>query len=193
LPRWRGAAPIQASILSGDHQTGVTIMHMDPGVDTGPILSQRTTPISAEDTAGTLGKRLAQLGADLLIETLPAYLQGSLIPRQQDPSQATLAPMLKKEDGLLDLSQPAEALARRVRAFQPWPGAFLPWEGMPLKILRASAVDTQDAKPGQRLIHSGNPAIQTGLGTLVLEEVQPAGKKPMPGRAFLQGARDWEK
>ncbi len=133
LPRWRGAAPVQAAILNGDRETGVTIMRMDPGVDTGPMLSQRSLPILPDDTAGSLGKRMAELGASLLIETLPAYLNGTCIPQAQDDSQATYAPMIKKEDGELDFSQPAESLARRVRAFNPWPGAYMPWQGQLLK------------------------------------------------------------
>jgi methionyl-tRNA formyltransferase len=193
LPRWRGAAPIQAAILSGDPETGVTIMRMDPGVDTGPILSQRSIPILPDDTADSLGQRLAQLGADLLIDTLPAHLEGSLVPRPQDSTQATLAPILKKEDGLLDFSQAAETLVRQVRAFHPWPGAYLPWHGAPLKVLRARQVDSAPGEPGQRLICAELPAVQTGRGWLVLEQVQPAGKKPMTGTAFLRGAHDWAK
>jgi methionyl-tRNA formyltransferase len=192
LPRWRGAAPINAAILHGDSQTGVTIMRMDPGVDTGPILSQRAVPILPKDTAPQLSQRLAEAGADLLMETLPAYLRGEVVPRQQDDSLATYAPMLKKEDGALDFTLTAVALERRVRAFQPWPGAYLEWDGGFLKILRASVAEAPAARmPGQRLVHGGLPAIQTAQGLLLLEEVQPAGKKPMPGKVFLQGARKW--
>jgi methionyl-tRNA formyltransferase len=192
LPRWRGAAPVQASILNGDGVTGVTIMRMDTGVDTGPILSQRSLPILPDDTAGSLGKRMAELGACLLIETLPAYLDGTCIPHSQDDSQATYAPMIKKEEGELDFSQPAESLARRVRAFNPWPGAYMPWQGQLLKVHAARAALAASHQPGLRFIHQGQPAVGTADGVLVLETVQPAGKRPMPGKDFLRGARGWE-
>jgi methionyl-tRNA formyltransferase len=191
LPRWRGAAPIQAAILAGDNETGITIMKMDPGVDTGPTLSQRAIPILADDTAGSLFARLAPVGAELLLETLPRYLSGELIPQPQPAEGATYAPMLKKEDGLLDFNAPSEALERRVRAMDPWPGAFMLWRGAPLKVLRAHLGHDQGPGAGNRLVIDGRPAIGTGDGVLVLEEVQPAGKRPMPGKAFLAGARDW--
>jgi methionyl-tRNA formyltransferase len=191
LPRWRGAAPVQAAILNGDMTTGVTIMRMDTGVDTGPLLSQRSLPILPDDTAGSLGQRMAELGADLLLETLPAYLDGCCIPQAQDDSRATYAPMIKKEDGELDFSQPAESLARRVRAFNPWPGASMSWQGQALKIQAARAVQGSSRQPGRRLIENGQPAVETSDGVLVLEVVQPAGKKPMPGQDFLRGARQW--
>ncbi len=192
LPRGRGAAPIQHAILEGDAQTGITIMRMDPGVDTGPILSQRALPIAPDDTGGSLFEKLSRLGADLLIETLPPYLRGELQPRPQPQEGATYAPMLRKEDGLLDFSQPAAALERRVRAMQPWPGAFFDWNGAPMKILRASVSPAGSPGSGARLVHAGRPAVGTAEGLLVLEELQPPGRKPMPGRAFLAGARDWK-
>ena len=191
LPRWRGAAPVQAAILAGDSQTGITIMKMDPGVDTGPLLSQRGIAISPTETGGTLFDRLAPLGAELLLETLPRYLDGELIPQPQPHEGVTYAPMLKKEDGLLDLSLPALSLERRVRAFQPWPGTWFAWNGTPLKVLRASTTSQKSPGVGMRLTINGSPAIGTGDGILILEVVQPAGKKPMSGQAFLAGARDW--
>jgi methionyl-tRNA formyltransferase len=192
LPRWRGAAPIQAAILAGDAETGVTIMKMDPGVDTGAILSRRTIPIAPEDNAGTLFAKLAPLGANLLIETLPRYLSGELEPQPQPEDGITYAPMLKKEHGRLDFTQPAIVLERRVRAYNPWPGTWYDWRGAPLKILRARVSTEKSPGVDCRLIVEGYPAIGTGEGILLLEEVQPAGKKPMPGKAFLAGARDWE-
>jgi methionyl-tRNA formyltransferase len=194
LPRWRGAAPIQAALLHGDRQTGITIMRMDPGVDTGPMLSQAGLDILPEDTAGSLSLRMAELGSRLLVETLPAFLDGSLQPQAQDEQGATYAPMLKKEDGLLDFTQPAAELANRVRAFNPWPGAYLLWQGQPLKIHRAAAIPAADANllPGRQVVFQGQPAVATGDGWLLLQEVQPAGKKAMPGKGFLQGARGWE-
>jgi methionyl-tRNA formyltransferase len=190
LPRGRGAAPIQAAILAGDPETGITIMKMDPGVDTGPMLSQRSIPISLDDTAGTLFEKLAPLGANLLLETLPGFLSGELQPRPQPVEGSTYAPMLKKEDGLLDFNQPAIALERRVRAYNPWPGAYFLYDGNPLKVRKATVAAGQTGA-GSPAIYQGNPAIGTPNGLLVLEEVQPAGKKPMPGKAFLAGARDW--
>ncbi len=191
LPRGRGAAPIQAAILDGDKETGITIMKMDPGVDTGPILSQRAIPIAADETGGSLFEKMSTLGAELLMETLPRYLGGELVPQPQPEAGATYVSMLKKEDGLLDFSKPAVALERRVRAMNPWPGAYLEWNGAPLKVLRASVSDEKTTAPSTRLTVQGCPAIATSDGLLVLEEVQPAGKKPMPGKAFLAGARDW--
>ncbi len=192
LPRWRGAAPIQAAILHGDTHTGVTIMLMDAGLDTGPILSQRAIPILAEDTAGVLNQRLAQLGAELLLETLPLYFAGNLQPQPQDERLATYAPLLKKEDGLLDFSLSASELERRVRAFNPWPGAYMLWRGQTLKIHRARAIEEAQSIPGQRTIYQNLPAIGCSQGLLVLDEVQPAGKKTMAGSDFLHGARDWK-
>jgi methionyl-tRNA formyltransferase len=191
LPRWRGAAPIQASILAGDQETGITIMKMDPGVDTGPMLSQRSIPIAPDDTAGKLFEKLAPLGADLLLETLPRYISGELSPQPQPADGITYASMLKKEDGLMDFSQPAILLERRVRAFNPWPWAWFELKTRPLKVLRARTMAEKSPGVGQRITVDGNPAIGTGEGILVLEEVQPAGKKPMSGKAFLAGARDW--
>ena len=191
LPRWRGAAPIQSALLAGDQETGVTIMKMDEGVDTGAILAQQGLPILPDDTAGSLSSRLSVMGAELLIRTLSDYLAGDLQPRAQDGDAATYAAMLKKDDALLDLSQPAEVLARRVRAFNPRPGAFLPWESVSLKVHQAHAEAAESAS-GRRLVFRGLPAVGTGSGILVLDEVQPPGKKEMNGRAFLSGARDWE-
>ena len=191
LPRWRGAAPIQAAILNGDDQTGVTIMLMDPGLDTGPILNQRSIPISDEHTAGTLSPIMAELGAKLLIETLPGYLQGDIRPQSQDEASVTYAPMLKKADGEMDFNNPAAYLERFVRAYNPWPGAFTSWEASRLKIHRAHAIEMTSPGTGKRLIHNGLAAYGTSQGILVLDEVQPAGKKAMPGDVFLHGARNW--
>jgi methionyl-tRNA formyltransferase len=191
LPRWRGAAPIQAAILHGDTSAGVTIMLMDPGIDTGPYLTQRETAILPGETAGQLSERLAVLGADLLIETLPGYLAGEVQPQAQDEALATYAPMIKKEEGLLDFTQPAEALERRVRAHQPWPGAFLDWHGQPLKIQRAHVSPCREFPPGKRCVVDGLPAVATTAGCLVFDDLQPAGKRVMPGREFLRGSRQW--
>jgi len=195
LPRWRGPSPISAAILSGDRETGVTIMKMDSGVDTGPILAQIQTPIGSGETTGNLSERLAEIGAKLLVESLPAYLAGRLLPQPQDSSLATYAPGLKKEDGRLDCAKEAEQLERHVRAMLPRPGAFIEWTGGRLQIGQAH-VDLSKESPGlgkigMRSIIDGLPALSTSRGYLVLDLVQPAGKSPMTGKAFLNGARDW--
>src|SRR5512143_3911737 len=136
LPRWRGAAPINAAILHGDQETGITIMKMDVGLDTGPILSQKPIRLAPDDTAGAVFERLSHLGADLLIETLPDYLSGKIQPVPQTEDGATYAPMLKKEEGRLDFDRPAGELERRIRAFNPWPGAFMDFDGALLKVHR---------------------------------------------------------
>ena len=190
LPRWRGAAPINAAILQGDQETGVTIMKMDAGLDTGPMLAQRAIRLTRDDTAGSVTERLSHLGADLLVETLPDYLSGKIQPVPQPEEGMTYAPMLKKEEGRLDFTRPAEELERRVRAFNPWPGAFMDFDGALLKVHRA-LTEAGTAQMGQRLIYLDQPAVGTGAGLLILDEVQPAGKKPMNGNSFLAGARRW--
>ena len=192
LPRGRGVSPIQAAILVGDEETGITLIKMDPGVDTGPILGQRTLPIAPDETSGSLFKKMALLGAELLLETLPHYLSGEIIPQPQSEEGATYAPMLKKEDGLLNFTRPAIELERRVRAMNPWPGAYSEWKGALFKVHRAHIGEEKSPGVGRRLIVEGCPAFGTGEGILILDEVQPAGKKPLPGRAFLAGARGWE-
>lgn len=192
LPRWRGAAPINAAILHGDPQTGVTIMQMDPGLDTGPILNMEAITIGPEETAGELSDRLAELGAKLLVETLPGYISGAITPRPQPEDSSTYAPMLSKSDGKLDFQQDAPSLARKVRAFQPWPGTYTTWKGQPLKVHQAYAVEKPSGTPGIHTIVQDLPAIFCKQGALVLPTLQPAGKKAMPGKVFLNGARDWE-
>ncbi|MBI3150985.1 MAG: methionyl-tRNA formyltransferase [Chloroflexi bacterium] len=192
LPRWRGAAPINAAILAGDEETGVTIMKMDVGLDTGPMLAMKSIRIRRDDTTGSVLQTLSTLGANLLLETLPDYLTGKLIPTPQPEEGATYAPMLKKQDGLLDFTYPALELERRVRAMNPWPGAWFEWNGNVLKVARASVSEGKGLGIGSRFTVEGRPAIMSADGALVLEEVQPAGKKIMPGKSFLSGARDWE-
>jgi len=192
LPRWRGAAPINAAVLAGDEETGVTIMKMDVGLDTGPMLAMKKTRIKPDDTAGSLFEALSTLGADLLIETLPAYMDGRLSPQPQPEEGATYAPMLKKEDGLLDFTQPVVELERRVRAMNPWPGAWFEWGGAPLKVHKAHVGEEDKAEAGKRLVVQSQPAVAAGGGVLILDEVQPPGKKSMSGKSFLAGARNWE-
>lgn len=191
LPRWRGAAPINAAILHGDQRTGVTIMKMDQGLDTGPILSQRSVPIDDHDTAGRLFEKLSHVGAALLIETIPPYLKGEITPTPQDDARATYAPMLEREDGKLSFNQSAETLSRKVRAFHPWPGTYTFWDEDRLIVHQAHAEDVTSPGIGVLCTHGDRPAIGTSQGILVLDRVQPAGKRAMPGEDFLRGARGW--
>ncbi|HSV85773.1 MAG TPA: methionyl-tRNA formyltransferase [Levilinea sp.] len=192
LPRWRGAAPIQAAILHGDAVTGATIMRMDAGIDTGPVLSRRVVPIEERDTAATLSQRLAESGAELLMDTLPGYLGGELRPQAQPEEGATYAGMLQKHEGQLDFTQAASVLERRVRAFNPWPGAFFLSPAGQLKVHRAHTAGNEHLEPGQLGVIDRLPAVATLQGWLVLDEVQPAGKKPLPGEVFLRGIRQWQ-
>jgi methionyl-tRNA formyltransferase len=189
LPRWRGAAPVPATILHGDSETGITIMKMESGLDTGPILAQRSTTISPEETGGDLIDRLSEIGADLLMDTIPPYLKGDIKPSEQDHSKATYAPMLKKDDGALDFGQTAERLARQVRAFEPWPGSFLTWGETRIVVRKAHASSDVEGIPGVITQVEGLPAVGTNQGVLVLDILQPAGRKPMPGDSFMRGAR----
>jgi len=192
LPRWRGAAPINAAILAGDAETGVTIMKMDAGLDTGPMLAKKSMRLKPDDTAGSVFQSLSKLGADLLIETLPDYVSGKITPESQTDQGATYAPMLKKEDGLLDFSHSAAELERRVRAMNPWPGAWFEWNGNILKVMRASISEIKGRNSGSRFTVNGRPAVMCADSALILEEVQPAGKKIMDGKSFLSGAKTWK-
>ncbi len=191
LPRWRGAAPVVAAILAGDRETGVTIMLMDEGVDTGPILAQRPEPIHPDDTTGTLTERLAHLGADVLVETLPRWVAGEIVPQPQDESQATYAPMVHKKDGWIRWEEPAELIERKVRAYQPWPTAMTCWRGKVLKILKAKVHAQKEVTepPGTVIPWEDGAAVVTGMGVLELLMVQLAGKRPLDIRTFLRGAR----
>jgi methionyl-tRNA formyltransferase len=191
LPRWRGAAPINAALLAGDEETGVTIMKMDVGLDTGPMLAQQSIRLTRDDTAGSVTGTLSTLGADLLLATLPDILAGKLMPTPQPDDGVTYAPMLKKEDGRLDFSRPAAELERRVRAMNPWPGAWFEWDGNLLKVVRATVSGAKGYNNGSRLTVEGRPAVMCADDALVLEEVQPAGKKVMDGKSFLAGVRGW--
>ena len=192
LPRYRGAAPIQWAIVNGEAKTGVTTMLIDEGLDTGPTLLARSTPIDPEETAPELEARLSGLGAAVLIETLAGMAAGTLGPVPQDHARATLAPIIKKEDGRLDWSRPAQELARRVRGFHPWPGTFTSWQGQPLKVLRAR-VDGPgpSSRPGEVVaVDKDGLVVGCGEGTrLRLLDVQPESRRPMGAAAFAAGAR----
>ena len=192
LPRHRGASPIPAAILAGDPETGVTLMKMDPGLDTGPILAQKRLPIRPEDTSGSLTSALALLAAETLSEYLPVYIRGDLVARPQDNSLATYAPQLTKLDGKLDFRLTAWILDRKVRAMHPWPGAYVVWKNKPLKVIEVRPESYQgELTPGAAVVRLGFPAIRASDGLLVLRKVQPAGKRAMTGDEFLRGAKDF--
>jgi methionyl-tRNA formyltransferase len=191
LPRHRGAAPIQAAILAGDAETGITIMKMDVGLDTGPMLRQRAIPIGADETGGSLFEKLSKLGGELLLETIPDYISGKLIPQSQPAEGVSYFGMIKKEDGLLDFTRPAVELERRIRAFSPWPGTFMFWNKASLKIHRAH-VKMSRTETGKHIVVDSLPAVGTTEGLIIFDELQPAGKKSMSGTAFLAGGRAWD-
>jgi len=189
LPRHRGAAPVTAAILAGENETGITLMQMDKGMDTGPIIAQATSPIMPDDTTATLRDRLCHLGADLLIEMLPAWLAGEIVPRPQDDSSATYCRPIAKSDGQLDWRRPAKELARQVRAYIPWPTAFTTWQGKQLKVLGATPLPAWrgEGQPGQVIALEDGAGVVTGEGLLCLETVQRAGKRAMTAKEFLRG------
>lgn len=191
LPAWRGASPIQAAILAGDALTGVTLIQMDEGMDSGPMLNQKAEPIFPDDTAASLGRRLAELGASLLAQTLPAYLSGEIRPVPQDASRATYCKPIHKGDGLLDTHKSAEQIAREVRAYYPWPGVVFSFQGRSIKVLSAEVNGSCALDLGELGVTGEFPAIGTAQGCLVLKQVQPAGKGAMAGDAFLRGLREW--
>jgi methionyl-tRNA formyltransferase len=191
LPRHRGAAPIQWAVANADPETGVSIMQMDEGLDTGDVLLQRVLPIGPEDTAETLAPRLAALGGDALCDALRLAEDGGLVPVRQDPAQATLAPILTKEDGRIDWTAPAARVAARLRGFQPWPGAWTTLDGRTVKILEAApAAGAADGAPGAARRAAKGVAVACGGGTVLLvTRVQPEGRAPQDGLAFLNGLR----
>jgi len=191
LPRHRGAAPIPAAILAGDAQTGVTIMVVVAELDAGPVLSQASTDITEEDTTASLTEKLGVLGARLLVETLPQWLAGGITPRPQEDSPTPYAAQLRREDGRIQWAEPAERIARRCRAFYPWPGAFTLWGDKEIKVLRAlpSPAEVAGAPPGTVLQLGHSIAVATGSGSLILKDLQLAGKRPLTADVFLLGQR----
>ncbi len=190
LPRWRGAAPIQAAIRAGDPDSGITIMKMDAGLDTGPVLSKAVVPLEPDETGQSLHDKLATLGAELLIATLPGYLDGSIRPQPQDDEMATYAPMMKKADGEIYWRESADAIERLVRAFTPWPGTYTTWNGEQLKIRRAT-VAVGRAAPGQVVTSPAGIAVGTGDELLIPKLVQLAGRKALPLAEFVKGRPDF--
>lgn len=187
LPRFRGAAPIQWAIAHGDSETGVALMRMDEGLDTGPVIAVKRLPIGPEDTSALLHEKLSKLGGEVLREALPAYLRGELKPVPQPTEGVVLAPIIQKEDGLLDFTRPAVVLERRLRAFTPWPGAYTGLSGARLKVHQVK-VGTGSGAPGTVLAAGpGGIEVACGEGSLVLVEIQPEGKRVMKAAEFLSG------
>ena len=190
LPKYRGAGPIQWAIINGETETGITTMLMNEGMDTGAMLLQEAIPITADDTAGTLSPRLAELGGKLLVETIARLKAGALVPQPQNSSQATLAPLLKKEDGVIDWALPATALANRVRGLAPWPGAYTTVAGGDRwTIWRALAIPGPAMKPPGMVVALTAEAIHvaTGEGILAVMELQPANSRRMAVSQYLAG------
>ena len=187
LPRYRGPSPVVSAILNGDDETGVTIIKLDEGMDSGPILAQARVPIDERETAPDLTHRLFDLGADLLVDTLPGWASGDIQATPQDESQATITPLVKKEDGEIDWTDDAARIARMVRAYQPWPGTFTHWDGKQLKILDATSM-AGDAAPGHVVaLDDGRIGIGTGDGLLVLNRLQIEGRRPSNAQDFVRG------
>jgi methionyl-tRNA formyltransferase len=188
LPKYRGMSPIQTAILAGEERTGCTTMMMDEGVDTGDMLLAESIEIAAEDTAGSLERKLAELGAPLVVETLRGLREGRITPRPQDHDGATHTKRIKKEHGAIDWNETAETISRQVRAMLPWPAAFTTFSGKRLIVLEAAAVPAERTEPG--VVLSTSPlTVGTGDGALEIGAVKVEGKKEMPARAFLSGYR----
>lgn len=193
LPRWRGASPIQHAIMAGDETTGITLMRMDEGLDTGPIFQQESLPIYDDDTAAALHDRLAELGADLLGRCLDDIVSGKVQETAQDDALVTYAPLIKKDDGRLDWQRPSLELGRHVRAMTPWPGAFSTWQDQNIKILacRPTSETKSSAQPGQVFSRSDAVLVQAGDGALRLDKLQLAGKKALSAIDFIHGQPDF--
>ncbi|MCP4362475.1 MAG: methionyl-tRNA formyltransferase [Chloroflexi bacterium] len=189
LPRWRGASPIQHTLLAGDDETGVCLMQMDVGLDTGPVFVCQSTPITLPETAVTLHDRLAKMGADLLRHHLDNILSGQLSATPQNDDLSTYAPMISKKDGRINWHKTNVDLDRQIRAMTPWPGAFTTWQGVTLKILEAVLFDDRvpPGQPGQVINIAGKTVVRTANGGLQLQQVQLADKRAMSLADFLRG------
>lgn len=192
LPRWRGAAPIQRALWAGDSETGVTIMQMDVGLDTGDMLYKLACPVTAEDTSATLYDKLAQLGPQGLLETLSQLADNRAHPEKQDEALANYAEKLSKEEARLNWQLPAMQLERCIRAFNPWPMSFFNIDDQPIKVWQASVLPHADKQPGE-IIQADKQGIKiaTAEGVLNLLQLQPAGKKPMSAQDLLNSRREW--
>lgn len=193
LPKYRGPSPVISAILEGEETSGVTIMLLDEGMDTGPILAQREVAIAKSETSDKLTLRLFELGADLLVQTLDEWASGLITPSSQDDDDATITRLLKREDGLIDWSEPADAIDRRVRALTPWPGAFTTWQGRTVKILRGRAA-TGDHQAHAGTVFLGEDdrvLVIAGSGAVELMEVQLEGRSRSVASDFARGQREF--
>ena len=194
LPRHRGPSPVSTAILAGDEVSGVTIIKLDEGMDSGPVLAQRETPIGILETTGSLTTRLFDLGAALLIEVLPGWRCGEVRSSPQDDTQATVTALLTREDGEIDWSRPAVQIDRQVRAYYPWPGSFTLWSGKLLKIIAAAPMEQDNdgsAGPGRVIALSEGVGVVTGDGVLMVRRLQLEGRRPVGAQEFLRGRRDF--
>jgi methionyl-tRNA formyltransferase len=191
LPKYRGAAPAAWTIINGENQGGVTTMRLVQKMDAGPLYLQEAVPLAADETTGSLQAKLTPVGARLLLETIRRLKEGSIQPQEQNEAEASLAPMIRKEDGLIDWTQPAIAIERRIRGFNPWPSAYTRFLGKLLKVHRAKIVATiKTGEPGEVVRADKNGFwVATGLGILALEEVQLENKRRIAGVEFIKGAR----
>ena len=187
LPKYRGVSPIQAAILNGDKETGVTIILMDEKMDHGKIVKSSKLKVQSDITLSELHDELAKLGAELLVEILPKWFSGQIKPKTQDESQASYTKILKKEDGQIDWHKSAEVIERQIRAFTPWPGSFCFWGNKRLKIIKAKVLDINKTEPGKVYEIGDKIAVQTGENMLELERIQLEGKKEMDVKEFLRG------
>lgn len=188
LPKYRGAAPIQWAIANGEHTTGVTTMLIDSGLDTGPMLLRREVEVAPDETSVELAPRLADAAAELIVETLRRLEAGNITPQPQDDSHATLAPLLKREDGLIDFTRSAQEIYNRWRGFQPWPGAFTSFRGKNLKITRM-ALAAGSLLPGEIASDKDRLVVGCGTGALEFAELQPESRKPISAAQFVRGMR----
>jgi len=188
LPEYRGASPIQSALLDGKEKTGVTIMLISPELDAGDIISQREVPIEKSDNAQTLHDKLAKVGAELLVETIPLYVSGELKPVPQDSSKATYCKPITKEMGRIDWNLPAEKIFNMVRAFTPWPSAYTTFRGKRVKITKAEPIDGT-GEPGKIIKADRELVVATGKGALKIEKLKPEGKKEISGEEFIRGYR----
>jgi methionyl-tRNA formyltransferase len=192
LPRHRGASPVAATILAGDKWGGTSVMLMDEGLDTGPVFTQAAVQLRGDDTAATLAARLSNISAQLVQDVLLDWVRGRLQPRPQDNARATYFKMVTKEEGEVDWQKPAAGIARRVRAFQPWPGVFTRYQGKLLKILAARAAPGSGGQtPGRVVTLPGGFGVETGEGVLAIERLQLEGRQPVPAGDFLRGQRQF--
>jgi methionyl-tRNA formyltransferase len=194
LPRYRGPSPVATALLNGDTQTGVSIMLMDSGLDTGPILSQVTVPIGEDDTTGNLTQLLAVRGARLLLDSMDLWLDGQVTPRPQRDDEATFSARITAHEGRLDWSLPATVLARQVRAYQPWPGSYTLWQGQRLKVLAARPLSVRLTQPAGSVVALPQPdtvGVVTADGVLGLRSIQLEGKRAVTSEEFMRGRRDF--